>query len=126
MRFSMDDGALTALRDAVSELARQSGRGVSRHAIVSLAGAAEAYDLSIYAGDPPVAIAHPRVSSVFAGLTAREREVGSLVARGWGNAAIAAELFISEATVKDHVHNILRKSGLKTRAAVAGAWAANP
>jgi DNA-binding NarL/FixJ family response regulator len=122
MRFSVDDRVLAALRNAVNELARQSGRGVSREAIVALAGAADGYELSIYAGDPPVAIAHPRVSSVFAGLTAREREVGALVARGCGNAEIAAELIISEATVKDHVHNILKKSGLKTRAAVAGAW----
>jgi two-component system, NarL family, nitrate/nitrite response regulator NarL len=122
MRFSIDDRALTALRDAVSELARQSGRGVSRKALVALAGAADGYELSIYAGDPPVAIAHPRASSVFAALTVREREVAALVARGCGNAEIAAALFISEATVKDHVHNILRKSGLKTRAGVAGAW----
>ena len=48
--------------------------------------------------------------------------MAALVARGHGNSEIAAELVIAEATVKDHVHSILRKSGLKTRAAVAGAW----
>lgn len=49
-------------------------------------------------------------------LTKREREVWRLLASGASNATIAAQLFISEHTVKFHVHNLLRKLGLKTRA----------
>ena len=89
---------------------------------MELAGAASGYELSLYGGDPPLAFARPQRPPLFSGLTPREREVAALVARGHGNREIAAELVVSEATVKDHVHNILRKSGLKTRAAVAGAW----
>ncbi|MEO5758333.1 MAG: alpha/beta fold hydrolase [Mesorhizobium sp.] len=52
-------------------------------------------------------------------LTARESEVVSLVADGKSNAAIAAELRLSEHTVKRHVANILLKLDLPSRAAAA-------
>ncbi|CAM5339537.1 Two-component system response regulator OS=Streptomyces glaucescens OX=1907 GN=SGLAU_31700 PE=4 SV=1 [Streptomyces glaucescens] len=50
-------------------------------------------------------------------LSAREREVLVLVARGTSNREIAAELFISEATVKTHLTHIYAKLGVKDRAA---------
>ncbi|MEV6393247.1 response regulator transcription factor [Streptomyces sp. NPDC051907] len=50
-------------------------------------------------------------------LSAREREVLELVAKGTSNRAIAAELFISEATVKTHLTHIFGKLGAKDRAA---------
>lgn len=52
-------------------------------------------------------------------LTARESEVVSLIADGKSNAAIAAELDLSEHTVKRHVANILLKLDLPSRAAAA-------
>ncbi len=50
-------------------------------------------------------------------LSTRELEVLRLVARGTGNRDIAAELFISEATVKTHLTHIYTKLGVKDRAA---------
>ncbi|KQX47419.1 MULTISPECIES: response regulator transcription factor [unclassified Streptomyces] len=50
-------------------------------------------------------------------LSARESEILALVAKGTANRAIAAELFISEATVKTHLTHIYGKLGVKDRAA---------
>ncbi|WP_327295147.1 MULTISPECIES: response regulator transcription factor [unclassified Streptomyces] len=50
-------------------------------------------------------------------LSAREREVLVLVARGTSNRDIARELFISEATVKTHLTHIYGKLDVKDRAA---------
>ncbi|MFG1704706.1 ATP-binding protein [Nonomuraea sp. M3C6] len=54
-------------------------------------------------------------------LTAREREIAELVARGLSNRAIADELVISPATAARHVANILSKLGFSTRTQIA-AW----
>jgi DNA-binding CsgD family transcriptional regulator len=52
-------------------------------------------------------------------LTRREREVVTLIARGYSNRAIAQELVISERTAEHHVAAILAKLGLASRAQVA-------
>jgi len=50
--------------------------------------------------------------------TARESEVVRLLAHGLSNRQIGQSLFISEPTVKFHVHNIMDKLGVKRRAEV--------
>lgn len=61
-------------------------------------------------------------SSKYGGLSAREREVATLVAQGRSNREIAASLVVSERTAEAHVSNILGKLGFTTRAQIA-AWA---
>ena len=50
--------------------------------------------------------------------TARESEVVRLLANGLSNRQIGQTLFISETTVKFHVHNVMGKLGVKRRAEV--------
>jgi predicted ATPase/DNA-binding NarL/FixJ family response regulator len=59
-------------------------------------------------------------------LTAREREIAGLIARGLSNRGIAAELVISPATAARHVANIFSKLGVTSRAQVAAWTAENP
>jgi DNA-binding CsgD family transcriptional regulator len=51
------------------------------------------------------------------GLTARQREILALVARGQTNAEVARLLWISPHTVRKHLENTFEKLGVKSRAA---------
>ena len=53
--------------------------------------------------------------------TDRELEILVIVARGATNKAVAAQLFISEATVKTHLLHIYEKLGVNDRAAAVAA-----
>ncbi|MEU8816735.1 response regulator transcription factor [Actinoplanes sp. NPDC048796] len=52
-------------------------------------------------------------------LTPRERQIAGLLAEGLGNREISRRLFIEVSTVKNHVHNILEKLHLASRADAA-------
>ncbi|GHE55006.1 response regulator [Streptomyces capitiformicae] len=67
------------------------------------------------APDPRTTTARSRVAA----LNDREREVAVAVGRGASNAEIAAELFMSVATVKTHVSRILAKLDLNNRVQIA-------
>jgi DNA-binding NarL/FixJ family response regulator len=66
------------------------------------------------------AIASPAGQAEPERLTAREREVLTLIARGYANKRIALELGVAEKTVKTHVGHVLAKLGVtdRTQAAV--------
>lgn len=55
-------------------------------------------------------------SAVFSELTARERELLDLIATGRDNAGIAADLFLSPNTVRNHISHIFAKLGVSNRA----------
>ncbi len=74
--------------------------------------------LDRYARPAPGPTARVAVSE----LSEREGDVARLVARGRSNAEIAAELYLSEATVKTYVSRLLTKLGLRDRVQVA-VWA---
>ena len=81
-----------------------------RGAAMSLPTAAE-YALMLTAPDPPAAAA-PGPGA----LSARERELVTLVAQGRTDAQIAAQLYISIRTVRSHLDRIRDKTGCRRRA----------
>jgi DNA-binding NarL/FixJ family response regulator len=54
------------------------------------------------------------------GLTQREAEILALIARGFTNPEIAAQLFLSNHTIKTHISRIFAKTGSRDRAAAIG------
>ena len=52
-------------------------------------------------------------------MSQREREIVSLVAQGFKNKQMAEKMFISEQTVKNHLHNIFDKLGVSDRLELA-------
>ena len=67
---------------------------------------------------PPVKMSKEQKNLEFAekyGLSAREKEVLDLLIAGKSNAEIAERLYVSEGTVKSHVHSIYKKAGIKSR-----------
>jgi len=122
--FDLDEHAFAALRAGASGFLLKNTQPADLLAAIR----------TVAAGD---AVVSPRVTrrllETFAGrlpdpgardtrldrLTDREREVLALVARGWSNAEVAAELVLSELTVKTHVGRILGKTGLRDRTQAA-------
>jgi DNA-binding NarL/FixJ family response regulator len=57
--------------------------------------------------------------ALFQALTRRETEIAEQVAAGHSNKMIAAEAGITERTVKTHLNNIFRKTGVRNRVQLA-------
>jgi DNA-binding NarL/FixJ family response regulator len=118
--FDLDDYVYEALRAGASGFLLKDS---PRHDLIAAVRAAAAGDallapsvtrrlIEAFARRPPEAAPSP---SRLASMTAREKDVLLLLARGRSNAEIATALFVSEATVKTHVGNLLAKLGLRDR-----------
>lgn len=126
-RPRLDDATLAQLRQAMEDVAAGRSRHVAAARISEALPAGYAATVDFTAerilGQPLVVLRERReLPPCFEGLSPREREVAGLVAAGLRNKDIGLALGISVATVKDHVHRILAKSGLDSRAAVAANW----
>jgi len=118
--FDSDDNVYEAIRSGASGFLLKSA---APHQLVEGVRAAISGDtllapeitrrlLDRFVARPP----HPiGVPPHFADLSERELEVLRLIADGRSNAEIAADLYISEATVKTHVTHILTKLRLRDR-----------
>ncbi|MFI1421806.1 response regulator [Streptomyces sp. NPDC020731] len=73
----------------------------------------DAYAQHLPTGDGTVAVSpdDARLSA----LTEREREILTVIGKGWTNTEIAARLHLAESTVKTHVGRILAKTGSRDR-----------
>lgn len=116
--FDLDEAAARAIRsgasgfllkDADPEFLLAAIRAVHGGGAVVAPGATAALFEHLGASGAP---ARPEE---FEALTAREREIFLLAARGLSNSEIAAREYVSEATVKTHVSRILAKLGLRDR-----------
>jgi len=120
--FNLDEyvvGALRAgaagflLKDvAPAELITAIRTVVRGDALVAPAATRALIDHAISRPDEPPGAVDP---GVLERLSEREREVLRLLARGLSNAQLAAQLFVTEATVKTHVSNLLTKLHLRSR-----------
>ncbi|GHD39296.1 DNA-binding response regulator [Mycetocola manganoxydans] len=117
--FDLDEGAASALRKGASgfllkdtqpDFLLAAIRTVHSGNAVIAPGATHA--LFAHFGAPA---AGPTLPPEFADLTARERNIFSFAARGMSNSEIAAQEFLSEATVKTHISRVLGKLGLRDR-----------
>lgn len=117
--YADDTSVLAALRaGALGYLTKESGRDQIARALQAAAAGQAVLDSDVQqtlvqAANAP---AEPRPQELPDGLTAREGEVLALIAAGRSNAEIAAELFVTEATVKTHINNLFAKAGLRDRA----------
>ena len=119
-----DDSVVAALRaGARGYLLKEAGRQEISHALWSVAAGQAVFGTSVAdrilgrLAEPPRGKAG--TSSAFPQLTGREIEILDLLARGLSNRAISTRLYLSDKTVRNHVSNILAKTGAPDRQTAA-------
>jgi DNA-binding NarL/FixJ family response regulator len=124
--MSVDGVALVHLRAMVRHLQAANTEGTSLEEVVRLArevelqaGVTVDFEATPELGQPLVVVRVPSDRSWLHGLTTRETEVAALVADGLSNKEIARRLHLTLGTVKHYVHQILDKTGLQSRVAIA-------
>src|SRR5262245_27491799 len=127
---AVDSATLGQLRAIVSRLQASNTDGTSLAEVVRLArevrvqsGITVDFEATPELGQPLLVVRLPpgplAESPSFQALTARERQVASLIAQVLSNKQIARQLAITVGTVKHYVHQILDKTGLPGRVAIA-------
>jgi DNA-binding NarL/FixJ family response regulator len=130
MSGGVDSATLGKLRAIVSQLQASNNDGTSLTEVVKLAREVRAdsgitvdFGATPELGQPLVVVRMPPgtspASASLQALTPREREVATLIADGLSNKQIARHLAITVGTVKHYVHQILDKTGLPGRVAIA-------
>jgi DNA-binding NarL/FixJ family response regulator len=118
--FDLDDYVYEALRAGASGFLLKDAPRHDLIAAIKIAAAGNALLapsvtmrlIDAFARRPAQTLPTP---SRLASLTVRERDILLRLARGLTNSEIAADLVVSEATVKSHVSNLLAKLGLRDR-----------
>lgn len=119
--FDLDDLVFAALeagasgfllKDVKAEVLADAVRTVHRGEALLTPSITRRLISAFVARRPPVTLGATDLS----GLTAREREVLTLIARGLSNEEIAETLVVSRATVKTHVGRVFAKIGARDRA----------
>ena len=105
---------------APSSAGAAGATGAGGAAAPSLAGAANA--TATGAASAPSPAGATGAGTALATLTERERDIAALVAEGLDNREIAAKLYLSEGTVRNHVSVMLQKLALRNRTQLAVAW----
>ena len=124
--MGIDPAVLSALARTLEDLKQGTNAAIPAGTLTALAPLAQPgmrlrIDLaaSEAIGAPLVTLREPSDDLGFlAPLTRRQKDVARLMIAGQSNKGIARELCISVATVKDHVHAILRTLNLPSRGAV--------
>jgi DNA-binding NarL/FixJ family response regulator len=123
--YADDDSVLEALRaGARSYLTKDADRMHIAQALRAAAGGLAVLDPRAHATLLAAAAApagpEPAPGPAPDGLTQRETEILGLIARGLTNPEIAANLFLSNHTIKTHINRIFAKTGSRDRAAAIG------
>lgn len=117
--FDLDEGAASALRKGASGFLLKDTQPDFLLAAIRTVHAGNAV---IAPGATHALFAHfaaparaPAVPKAFDTLTTRERGIFAFAAQGMSNSEIAAQEYLSEATVKTHISRVLGKLGLRDR-----------
>ncbi len=105
------------LKDCSAEELCTAVRAVARGQVLLQASSAAQLLAGLHVQEPP-ASKNASLEAEKIGLTARELEVVQLITQGHSNTEIAAELFVSDATVKTHINHIFSKLGARDRSQV--------
>jgi DNA-binding NarL/FixJ family response regulator len=124
--YADDSSVLEALRaGARSYLTKDAEYTEIAQALHAAAGGLTVFDPRVHATLLAATAAPPkpepaRTASPPDDLTQREAEILGMIARGMTNPEIAAQLFLSNHTIKTHISRIFAKTGSRDRAAAIG------